>query len=1055
MPVGIRRSLSFGVVGLCVLVAGLVFGSVQALAAPATPEVRVEAVTATTATFQGVLSPNAPGELGSTYQFLYRISKTECKGQSKAPESPGMSLGGENEGVAEPVSGLVPNTGYAVCLHIENAAKTEEAVSSTAHFVTGLEAPETLAAEPVGVTTATLKGVLSPNATVAGEPASYEFRYRQSATECQGGEPEEYKATPATGASGSRQEAEVPVTGLLPGTQYTFCLLERNAAKETAVGPAVTFTTHGAGITEEQTTSVEATAATLQADIDPNELNTSYHFEYDTTPYTSSAPHGTSLPVPSEAIGSGTSRVPVSVRLTGLQPGITYYYRVVAVDEIETFDGAGKALTTLAVPGSGSSGGCPNEQLRAEQPYGLELPDCRAYELVSPAEKNGNDATEADEFPGRAAASGEAVEFRSWGSFAGPVGNKFRNEYISRRGPEGWSTQSIEPPSEVYNTNWENAYESMAFTPELSKGVVETNAQLASGAPVGRYAVYLDDFASDSYQWLSDAPNFEMPFSESEPLHVVASSPDLSDVIFRQDWLWVEGKSKPILLDIANNGEAMGGTAGSGGNAYEWYVPNTWHAVSSNGSRIFFTSPVGRYGEEGQLYVRENAGEEQSPVDGDGRCTVPTDACTVEISASQKTNGTGPGGGDPNGPQPARYWGANTDGSKVFFTSSAELTDDAYTGTTDNAANLYEYDFERSEGERLKDLTVDTGDVAEGAAVQGLAQISEDGSYVYFVAKGDLAGAATSGAPNLYVSHEGDAPVFIATLTEETLEREDWARFSFFVGGPIDSTAVVSPDGTRLAFMSHRSLTGYDNVMSDGADCGINPVNHAREEPPACDEVFEYDALTDQLVCASCDPSGARPTGPASLDPEREFPFVQYRSRNFAENGTLFFQSPDALVPHASDGRQNVYEYEAGHIYAISNVAGGQNSFFLDASANGNNVFLATADQLVAQDRDNRVDVYDARVDGGFPASVSPPPCDNGDSCKPPASPQPAVFGAPASATFSGAGNPAPVAVVKPMVKPKARPVTCRKGLVKKKSKCVKRVKPRKAKKSTHGRGSR
>jgi hypothetical protein len=33
--------------------------------------------------------------------------------------------------------------------------------------------------------------------------------------------------------------------------------------------------------------------------------------------------------------------------------------------------------------------------------------------------------------------------------------------------------------------------------------------------------------------------------------------------------------------------------------------------------------------------------------------------------------------------------------------------------------------------------------------------------------------------------------------------------------------------------------------------------------------------------------------------------------------------------------------------------------------------------------------------------------------------------------------------------------VTCRKGLVKKKSKCVKRVKPRKAKKSTHGRGSR
>jgi hypothetical protein len=100
-----------------------------------------------------------------------------------------------------------------------------------------------------------------------------------------------------------------------------------------------------------------------------------------------------------------------------------------------------------------------------------------------------------------------------------------------------------------------------------------------------------------------------------------------------------------------------------------------------------------------------------------------------------------------------------------------------------------------------------------------------------------------------------------------------------------------------------------------------------------------------------------------------------------------------------------VYEYQGGRVYAISNVAGGFESFFLDASANGEDVFFGTADRLLPQDVSNNVVVYDARVGGGFPVTVAPVPCDNGDSCKPPPSPQPAVFGAPASATFSGAGN--------------------------------------------------
>ncbi len=131
----------------------------------------------------------------------------------------------------------------------------------------------------------------------------------------------------------------------------------------------------------------------------------------------------------------------------------------------------------------------------------------------------------------------------------------------------------------------------------------------------------------------------------------------------------------------------------------------------------------------------------------------------------------------------------------MFFTSSVELTEDAYTGPADNSENLYEYDLERPVGERLKDLTVDKTDV-DGAAVQGVVQASEDGSYVYFVADGDLGGKAVSGEPNLYVSHDDGVPVFIATLAAN--DERDWSR-----NGPELHDAVVAPDGSRLAFFSH------------------------------------------------------------------------------------------------------------------------------------------------------------------------------------------------------------------------------------------------------------
>ncbi len=765
---------------------------------------------------------------------------------------------------------------------------------------------------------------------------------------------------------------------------------------------------------------------------------------------------------------------------------------------------------------------CPNEQLRAEQPYGLKLPDCRAYEMVSPLESKGQDAT--DSFVGegpRASVSGEAVTYASRGSFAEPTGETIENRFVSRRGPGGWSTQNITPLHDPFRTETSPSYEETAFTPELTEGIASTNAQLTSEAPAaqgGVFQLYLADFSGGSYRYVG-----------RQGFNPMGSSTDLSRVVLGAQGEvseWLDGTTVPV--NVSNEGEPLEASLGDDAEApvvgFDTHK-DVWHAVSGDGSRVYFTSPGFEETKDSnpvpdnrQLYLRVNTGEPQSPlvspeasgtgtltvgssgvtslvtatgtfaagqkISGNGispgtavaavaagslmlskpaassggtvelraggECTVPADACTVDVSASQRQLE------NPDGIRSARYWGASADDSKVFFTSKAELTEEADTGP--KAANLYECELvEEEAGQKispkcdLKDLTVPTEaekvEDPEGAAVQGVVQISEDGSYVYFVADGVLAAGAVGGEPNLYVSHEGGAPVFIATL--EAGDRSDWHDGQQHFGGPpLDSeggpevnTAAVSPGGKHLAFLSNRELTGYDN---HDANTG---------EPD--DEIFLYQADSGKLVCASCNPTGAPPVGSASLSRGAN-QFAEYRPRDVLEDGVLFFDSSDALVPHTSNGRENVYEYEDGHVYAISDVAGGYESFFMDAGANGENVFFGTADQLLPEDTSNNVVVWDARIGGGFPVTVVPAPCDNGDSCKPPPTPQPGVFGALSSATFSGPGNIAPVAVVKPAVKAKAKPTKCKRGHERKRGKCVRKPKSKKkAKKSTDRKGSK
>jgi hypothetical protein len=987
---------------LVLIVAAIVLGALAfpvgpASAGPEHPETTTPTeVRAETALLHGVLNPGKEGEMGTypieEYEFLYKESPTECEGGSVVPASPGMSLGGGKEEVSQELEGLTKGTDYTACLRVKGSGG--EAVSLPITFTTTIppEAPTGEEANPVAATTATLKGIL--NAGAVGDPGSYEFHYRQSEVECAG---EGEKVLSGTSTGTTPEPVEAQVSELLPDMPYTFCLRAVNASGEEVLGTPVTFTTLAGppAITSESVSGVEVTAATLEAEIEPDGSETTYHFEYG---FTTSSEHSTPE---SASIGTGDAEQAVGARIAGIAPGTSYHYRVVATNAQSPSGGTPGPDKVFTTPRTliATTETCENAQLRAEQPYGLTLPECRAYEMVSPIETNGQDATDtAIVTPPRASLSGEAITYASRGGFAGPRGEVQENQLLSRRGANGWETHAVTPLHEPKEADSHPSYEAAAFTPELTAGVANSNASLVAGAPVPALAekdLYVAELAGGSYQYVA-----------ADATDPMGASEDLSHVVFGEFgkvFEWMDGDVSPVNVD--NTGTVM--TASVGSQAIELAQANgrdkdVWHAVSSDGKRVYFTSP-GQEGEpDRQLYVRMNANQLQSPMSGE-ECTIATDACTIEVSASQRKTA------DPHGPQSARYWGASADGENVFFTSTAELTDDAYTGTEDNAENLYKYDLETG---ALTDLTVDTADVAAGAEVQGVVQISEDGSYVYFVADGKLAAGAQAGQRNLYFSHEGGAPTFIAALAQNDLT--DWGYYSKFVEmepSPAINSAVLTPNGEEIAFMTERSLETsnhlrYDNIQSRSHQCEGEIGDHGESETGHCREVYVYDAQTHELTCASCDPSGARPVGPSSLSQlGSHYAFTEYRARSFLEDGTLFFNSSDALVPGASDERQNVYDYHDGHVQAISNVSGASPSFFLDASASGRDVFFATADDLVPQDTGTNVVVYDARVGGGFPAAVSPTPCTGTDSCKPSPAPQPEVFGPPASGTFSGLGN--------------------------------------------------
>ncbi len=430
---------------------------------PAAPEViepgeSASGVKESEATLGALINPNNQ-ETTYTFEYATNAALTGANpGRRWRSALTGFNPAGEPASVA--LSGLAPHTTYYYRVVAENATHEKALPGKVESFITGpLETPtEGLEANPIGETTATLKGVLNPGGAVS--PGSYEFLYAQSSTTCEAG-----VVTPAEPATGAAKEpVQASIEALLPGATYTFCLRAHHESEEVTSAP-VAFTTPAippaVQAESESASEVTSDSATLHAEVNPGGAVTTYHFEYGTS---SISEHSTPESLVS---GSANSGHPAQAHIQGLQANTTYHYRIVATN----------AKSPAGVPGP--------DQTFTTQSSATEstLPDGRAYELVTPPEKQGAYFYALAPFYGTGQAEGRAIQASAAGNAiadmaaqpveAEPQGYGERDvAVLSTRGPDGWSSRTIAPPHAGVSVTEEEGIEVPLFSEDLSHALV-------------------------------------------------------------------------------------------------------------------------------------------------------------------------------------------------------------------------------------------------------------------------------------------------------------------------------------------------------------------------------------------------------------------------------------------------------------------------------------------------------------------------------------------------------------------------------------------------------
>lgn len=843
-------------------------------------------------------------------------------GSGTVPCTPDPSAGEFTQAtdVVAEITGLTTGTSYHYRFSAGNAKGENSGADRTVVPAYVLKT-QTLPASDIEDHKVTLHGSLDPD----GLDTQYRFQY---------GVDKDYGSqTPSVdaGAGNGAVLIDEDLAGLPAGKLFHVRLVASNA-NGTTYGQDLTFVTGGVpGVRGVRAVEVAATSAVLEATVDPLGYDTEYHFEYGTTPE-----YGQSIPVPSAQLAGGGGPVSVSQRIEGLQSGVTYYFRVVATNRWGT---SASPTTTFDY----SPPECPNNHVR-QQTDSSFLPDCRAYELVSPEyagavalvpSQGAWDKTPGTRWAlntGRATTPARFTFFGSGGVINGiDAPNASLDMYMTTRTNSGWVTTL---PGLTGSRAGETVRKECSETMDVC---IDHNGESApyvfnsEGKELGQLPDSVKAIPGAAYftgaQRLSGDGNHFL-FSSSD----IAFTPGGVSGGLGSAYDDVRNSRSISLVSKLPDGTNM--TAETGADTH----PIEFPAVSPDASHVLMQTPAKN--KLVHLYMRVNH------------------AITYAIAGGASVS----------------FIGATRDGSKVYIVSAERLT----TADTDSSKDIYVWsEAGELEGKPLTlvsqgngtecsptwsngceavPLSTERGNPDGQASVPGLDdKLAEDSGDLYFYSP-EILDPGTPGIPgqrNLYVYRHGVVHL-VAVLDPKTQINR----------------IQISPDGLHSAFVTASHLTSYNNKTYK--------------------EMYTYDAETGLIRCASCNPSGLPPTSDVEASQGGRF---------MSDDGRAFFASKDSLDPHDTNGTiTDVYEYVGGRPQLISSGFGARDftggsplvavlqiteyTGLEGVSRFGTDVFFSTYDTLVTGDRNgSTVKFYDARTGGGFPTQPDLAQCAAADEC--------------------------------------------------------------------------
>jgi hypothetical protein len=710
-------------------------------------------------------------------------------------------------------------------------------------------------------------------------------------------------------------------------------------------------------------TGIAENEAELQALVKPRGCATAYIFEYLTqqeyeeagNSFTGAqiAGEGTIQPVEQEA--------KVKAAIDGLSPGTEYRFRIVADNFFEGVGGEDEEEATFTTYNDAPIvKECP-EAVR--NTYSALLPDCRAYELVTPADTNGRPPRGVgfvgDKFNTmEASPGGEAVSFLTEGGTIPSLGGSGAfngSPYRSTRSSSGWGTVNAGP-----------------------SGAEASLPSPGSTSPDQGYAF-----------WIAEGVGSAVV--EGKDTHYVRYPDGRSALVGRGS----EGTDPEAEGKLITEGGSHIIFKGSGQVQLEPNAPPVGTIAIYDRTSDEVTHVVSLLPGDETPKAGENAAYKYASADGKGVAF--TIGSTLYLRVANTTTykiGTG-----------VEFAGVSEEGKRIFYVESGNLL--AFDTASEEVIPFTEVG-------NATPVNVSTdGTRAYFVSTTAIAEAGPNPNGAF----------AINGQQNLYLSEEGTIR-FVATVTERDVEGKEevnighmeglglWtAAFeTAYVRLSIDSSRT-NVDGSDLLFQSEANLNGYEHKDSsqiyrfDSIDNRLHCIS--------C-------TPTGAAATGSANLESIAPTQ-GSPEPFNASGFVP----NLRSDGKrAFFQSTEALVSGDNDGVQDVYEWEeqgvgsctrpGGCVYLVSSGRSEKNNYLYGISASGDDVFFTTSDVLTGGD-DNTQSIYDARVGGGFPEE-SERPCE-GEGCKPDLTPPPPLA-PPASDSIGPPGNVAP-ATTKPCPKGK------------------------------------